>query len=141
MTLWRTYYHLVWATHQRYPLITDTCEASLYQYIEKKATSLNCSLHAINGMADHIHLVVSIPPNLAISEFVKSIKGGSSRYMNQTYTENRFAWQREYGVFSLGSKQLESAISYVQNQKRHHAESTMLLTLEPDVLINQKLKL
>jgi putative transposase len=135
MTLWRTYYHFVWATSNRLALITEAREVLLYPYIRTKTRQLECHMHEIGGMPDHIHLVVSIPPKLAIAEFVQKIKASSSRHLNQADGENRFAWQREYGVFSLGGQQLERAIAYVQNQKQHHAESTTLRALEPDNLI------
>lgn len=70
---------------------------------------------------NHIHWVVSISPTLAISDFVKKIKGSSSHYLNNVLSlkENKFAWQAGYGVFSLGQTQLERAIAYVDNQKQH----------------------
>lgn len=137
MTLWRTYYHLVWATHQRAALITETLEPELYRYIQSKARSLNCPLHAIGGMPDHLHLVVSIPPSLAIADVVMRIKGSSSHHLNRTYPNQTFAWQREYGVFSLGGKQLEGAIAYVNQQKYHHANQTVIVGLEPEALLAQ----
>lgn len=130
MTLWRTYYHIVWSTRDRLPFITDIIESDLYGYVEAKSKSLGCLLHAIGGMPDHVHLVVSIPPKLSISSFVKHIKGGSSRHIETTFSDIGFAWQREYGVFSLGSKQLPEAISYVKNQKCHHGAQTLIPSLE-----------
>ena len=62
MSLWRLYYHLVWATKERQPLINPETEAALYPYIISKADTLRCIVHAIGGVEDHIHLVVSIPP-------------------------------------------------------------------------------
>lgn len=134
MTYWRTYYHLVWATHNRQPFVTPTIEPELYRYIESKIRSLDCAFHAIGGIEDHIHLIVSIPPNLSIADFVKRIKGSSSRHLNKTFLQQTFAWQNEYGVFSLGGKQLETAIVYVQNQKQHHKERSLIHGLEPETL-------
>ena len=134
MTVWKIYYHLVWATHDRLPLIVPMVESELHDYMSGKSHSLGCRVHAIGGIVDHVHLIVSIPPNLSVSEYVKRIKGSSSRWMNQVELGQKFAWQREYGVFSLGSKQLEQAMLYVQNQKAHHAEGTMIRALEPDAI-------
>ncbi|MFH7027728.1 MAG: IS200/IS605 family transposase [Heteroscytonema crispum UTEX LB 1556] len=132
MSLWQLYYHLVWATKQRQPLIKLDKEPELYNYIIGKSHALNCIVHAIGGMEGHIHLVVSIPPTMAISEFVKKIKGSSSYYLNHTNTatSEKFAWQEGYGVFSLGSKQLEQAVNYVKNQKIHHLQGTTNSHLE-----------
>ncbi len=131
MAFWRLYYHLVWATKNRQPLIDNQREARLYPYIVSKADSVNCIIHALNGTPDHIHLIVSIPPKIAVAEFVKRIKGSSSHYLNQTFpAPPQFAWQEGYGVFSLGSKQLDTGIAYVGNQKIHHQQSTTISMLE-----------
>ncbi len=132
MALWRLYYHFVWATKEREPLIISSQEVDLHNYIIGKADSLKCIAHAINGTADHIHLIASVPPTLAIAEFVKNIKGSSAHYVNHTLssTSKNFGWQAGYGVFSLGRKQLEQAVTYVQNQKSHHAQGTLISTLE-----------
>jgi REP element-mobilizing transposase RayT len=133
MALWRLYYHLVWATKEREPLISGAREPILYGYIVRKADALSCIVHAINGTPDHIHIVASVPPILAISSFVKVIKGSSAHYLNQASSSaNNFGWQAGYGVFSLGQKQLERAIAYVHNQKIHHAEGTTIRALEED---------
>jgi putative transposase len=134
MTIWRTYYHLVWATRDRAPLITEQVEAELYGYIQAKSKSLDCPCHALGGIADHIHLIVSIPPSRAVADFVMRIKGSSSHHLNQIHLNQRFAWQREYGLFSLGAQQLERAIAYVAQQKHHHATQTLINALEPDRL-------
>jgi putative transposase len=128
MALWRLYYHLVWGTKKRQPLINPDRESVLYHYIIGKADALACMVHAINGIEDHIHLVVSITPTLSIADFVKNIKGSSAYHLNQdlSASKDKFAWQEGYGVFSLGSKQLDQAVIYVQNQKLHHLNGTAL---------------
>ena len=119
--------------------------------------SLECQLHAIGGVSDHIHLVISIPPSIAVSEVVRRIKGSSSHFANRikrddiqiNNRESTFAWQREYGVFSLGGQQLvgkaslfaerpegkeNRAVAYVVNQKEHHAQGSSERFLEPDII-------
>ena len=131
MALWRLYYHLVWGTKNRELLINYEREARLYPYIVSKADALNCITHAINGTENHIHIIASIPPGLSIAEFVKRLKGSSSHYLNQNYPyPPKFIWQEGYGVFSLGAKQLEMAIAYVENQKIHHQQNTTISMLE-----------
>jgi putative transposase len=134
MALWRLYYHLVWATKERQPLVVPRIEPRLYSYIIGKADSLGCIIHAIGGMEDHIHLITSIPPSLSIAGFVKHIKGSSAYQLNQdsSPTSAKFGWQRGYGVFSLGGKQLDEAIAYVSNQKQHHSQGTAIASLERD---------
>ncbi|KST64422.1 IS200/IS605 family transposase [Mastigocoleus testarum] len=134
MAFWRTYYHLVWATKERQPLITLEKENKLYNYIIHKADNLNCIIHAVGGIEDHIHLVASIPPSLSIADFVKNIKGSSAHLLNKNSRLSTnpisFSWQRGYGVLSLGGKQLEQAVSYVENQKNHHSQKTVINSLE-----------
>ncbi|MDJ0736313.1 MAG: IS200/IS605 family transposase [Nostocaceae cyanobacterium] len=134
MAFWRTYYHIVWATKERQSLITPNRETDLYNYIIDKANNLNCIIYAINRIEDHIHIIVSIPPSLSIAEFTKNIKGSSAHLLNKNHRLSAdaipFAWQRGYGVLSLGSKQLEQAISYVKNQKNHHSQGTAIPSLE-----------
>ncbi|MFH7028125.1 MAG: IS200/IS605 family transposase [Heteroscytonema crispum UTEX LB 1556] len=133
MALWRLYYHLVWATKERQSLIKLELETPLYGYIIGKADSKSCIVHAIGGMEDHIHIVVSIPPNISIADFVKNIKGSSAHQMNHTLStanSNKFVWQEGYGVFSLGRKQLDQAVAYVQNHKTHHLQQTAIAYLE-----------
>ena len=138
MSLWKLYYHLVWSTHERLPLITPKREAPLYQYCHGKADALGAHLYAIGGIDNHVHLIVSIPPKIAISEFVRRIKGSSSHYLNSRYPDDdgcKFKWQQNYGVFSLGRKQLDFAIAYTQKRKQHHLNYTTLHAIEPEALL------
>jgi len=134
MAFWRLYYHFAWATKERHPLITPDVDTVLYGYIIGKAHALGCIIHAIDGVENHIHLVVSIPPKLSISDFVKGIKGSSAHHLNHASDISipQFGWQRGYGVFSLGGKQLDDAVAYVRNQKEHHRQGTTILSLEHD---------
>jgi len=125
MSFWRLYYHLVWSTKNREPMISSEIEPRLYAYIIRKATELGSFVYAINGWSDHIHLVVAIPPKLALADFVKNIKGASSHDLNQEAgLDYEFTWQRGYGALSLGEKQKPAAVQYVKDQKRHHEERT-----------------
>jgi putative transposase len=134
MALWRLYYHVVWATKERQPLIDPHYEADLHSYIIGKADALKCITHVINGTDNHLHLVASVPPTVAIAEFVKNIKGSSAHYVNHALSpaSKNFGWQAGYGVFSLGRKQLDQAVVYVQNQKVHHAQGSTIQAFEQE---------
>jgi putative transposase len=136
MPLWNLNYHFVWATYERFPLITSVREVTLYRWIKSRTHGLGGDLHAIGGIADHVHLIVSIPPSLAPSAYVKLIKGGSSRFVNLNHPDPnaKFKWQEEYGVFSISDRNLDHAIAYAQNQKQHHANGTIFPNIEPDAL-------
>jgi putative transposase len=129
MSLWRLYYHIVWATKERHPFISSEVEKPLYNYIIGKSEQFSCIVHAVNGMPDHIHLVASIPPTIAVAEYIRKIKGSSSNYLNKIMG-NRFQWQNGYGVFTVGVKNLEIATNYVKKQKEHHQNKTTIKILE-----------
>jgi REP element-mobilizing transposase RayT len=131
MPFWRLHYHLVWGTKNRLPLISEEIEPALFSVLAKKAADLGVILHGVNGIADHVHLIVSIPPKLAISTVVKELKGVSSHYLNHSGgMEGTFAWQRGYGALTIGERQLETALEYVKGQKEHHAQATTNSWLE-----------
>lgn len=131
MPYWKLFYHIVWSTKNRLPLIDPAWEEDLYGYMWGKATALGCIPRAINGMADHTHVVISIPPRLSIATAVGQLKGASSHHVNRVYVSNKsFAWQTEYGVFSISEKALPFIIEYVKNQKKHHAENLINSSLE-----------
>ena len=104
MPYWELYYHIVWGTKNRLELIDPAWEQDLYGYIRGKATALECFPHAIGGIADHIHIAISIPPKLAVATLIGQLKGASSHHVNKTYTNGSFLWQTEYGVFSFSEK-------------------------------------
>jgi REP element-mobilizing transposase RayT len=131
VSFWRLYYHLVWATKNREPLITPEIEGKLYAYTVRKAAERAVYVYAINGWYDHMHLVVAIPPKQAISDVVKTLKGASSHYLNQDQELGEpFAWQRGYGALTLGERQRPQAEAYVRDQKTHHAQQTANAWLE-----------
>jgi putative transposase len=126
MAYYRLFYHIIWATKNREPIISDKWEQDLYGYIWGKSTALECLPHAINGMPNHIHLFISVPPKLSISNIVGQLKGSSSRYINQILQpEVHFAWQSSYGVLSVSERNRSKLIYYVNNQKRHHMAGTI----------------
>lgn len=140
MSFWRNYYHIVWATRNREPLIQLSFEPALYAYLVNKGRELGIITYAINGWVDHVHLVVSIPPKLSVAEAVKRLKGASSFYVNQVLRPesiSHFAWQRGYGCFTLGERQRAIAEAYVRNQKQHHAEQNTNRWLELETHLDE----
>jgi putative transposase len=75
----------------------------------------------IGGVADHVHLLLSLPTTIPIAKAIQLIKGGSSGWIHQTYREMRnFSWQKGYGAFSVSISQVPKTIQYIQNQAEHH---------------------
>ena len=133
MPYWRLFYHLVWATKGRAPLLDDLRGAVVERSIRSTCDEPGMHLFDLALMLDHVHLVVSIPPRLAISGVVQRLKGASSFAANGADLPpqaNRFAWQNEYGIFSFGEKSLPTVIDYVRNQTARHAANTLWPALE-----------
>jgi REP element-mobilizing transposase RayT len=131
MAYWRLYYHFVWGTKDRLALIDDQIEPKIYAAIAAKAKELGGTVHAIGGMEDHVHLVVSVPPKIAVSEFVGLVKGNSSHFVNHVLKPGfHFVWQGEYGVHSFSEKDLPAIVKYAVNQKEHHQQGKTWVKLE-----------
>ena len=113
------------------PLLKEHMEADVYAYITKVCADDGCELIAIGGMPDHIHVLVNFSNTLSISEFLRHVKGGTSRLINATLDPDaNFAWQRGYAVFSISKSDIGSTQKYILNQKQHHATEKLWPALE-----------
>jgi len=112
-------------------LIVPEWENSLHNVIAAKATELGAFVYVASGVEDHVHLVVSVPPRIALSTFIGQVKGNSSYFVNhELAVDAHFAWQGEYSVVSFGSKMLDMVVRYAMSQRKHHADGTMIAMLE-----------
>lgn len=133
MPYWRLLYHLVWATKGRQPILVGEAEATVCRVVRLVGDELRVHVIAIGTMPDHIHVVASIPPSLAISEVVKTMKGRSSRIVSQDRgadSMDTFGWQSEYGVLSFGDQALTSVVDYVEHQRERHGRKDLWAKLE-----------
>lgn len=132
------FHHIVWGTKNREPMIVPRLETILYAHIRQKCAEMKISVHAINRMPDHIHLVCSVPASLAVSDFVKRIKGGSSHFVNHHDFDTFLFWQPGYAVLTFSAHDLRRVTSYVENQKAHHENGKLSSKMEyiPDIPSN-----
>lgn len=132
MPFWVCYYHIVWTTRNREPLITPQTEPVLFKAVETKSSEFNAPVLAVNGVADHIHIAVCIPPKIAVSDWVGNVKGASSHAVNTAFSNlpTQFRWQGSYGVLSFGVKNLDMVRDYILHQKQHHANNSLYDYLE-----------
>lgn len=131
MPYWQLYYHLVWATRNREPLVTAGLEPELHAYLRGKGVALNGIVHAVGGVADHVHLAVSIPPRVAVADFVGQFKGSSAHWVNHVAGyPGHFGWQEGYGVFSFSKRGLAAVVRYLLEQRRRHEQGKLLPALE-----------
>jgi REP element-mobilizing transposase RayT len=132
MPFCQLFYHLVWSTKDRQPLLTTQVEPAIHSYLRQKAMGLEATVFALNGTDDHVHMVVSIPPKIAVANFVGQVKAVASTRYNKTEAgrQSPFFWQEEYAAFSFDRKRLPNYVGYVERQKIHHAERTTIPILE-----------
>jgi putative transposase len=127
MPLCQLFFHLVWTTKNRLPLISDDVECTLFSAIRRKASGLRVQLFALHGWTDHLHLVASLPAELSVAKTIGAMKGYSSFCINHCGLAGSFYWQEEYGAFSLDRASLPLCIRYIENQKEHHTQKTGLI--------------
>lgn len=119
------YIQIVFAVKGRQNLISKKWKDEVYKYITGIITNQKQKLIVINGMPDHIHILVGIKPNISLSDLVRDIKSSSSKYINeQKWVNGKFEWQTGFGAFSYGHSQLSNVIKYIENQEEHHKTRT-----------------
>ncbi len=125
--------HVTWHTKESLPLLTPQVRDVVYRYLRQRIINTpGAFVHEIGGMETHVHLVISVPPTLLISEFVGQLKGASSHEVNDRLgmRGKKLQWQAGYGVVSFGSGDLEWVKEYVQNQEAHHSSGRVYDRLE-----------
>ncbi len=116
--------HCVYSTKEQRNLITSELAARLYPYIGGIARENKIKLLKIGGVPDHIHLLISLPSTISISKAMQLIKGGSSKWVHDSFPEHRlFEWQQGYGAFSIGIGDVERTTAYIENQAEHHQKT------------------
>ncbi|WP_433836460.1 IS200/IS605 family transposase [Flavobacterium anhuiense] len=117
--------HFVFAVKYRKAIIHKNWKDELYKYISGIIRNNNHKLLAINGVSDHIHILVGFRPVQSISELMKNVKQNSSKWINENrFINTHFEWQEGYGAFSYSKSQLHAVINYIENQEQHHKQKT-----------------
>ena len=105
----------------RQKLIHESWEDELYKYITGIITQKNQKLLAINGMPDHIHILIGMRPSCCLSDLVREIKKSSTTFINENnFVKSKFRWQSGFAAFSYSNSALNNVIRYILNQKIHH---------------------
>jgi len=118
-------FHLIWSTREREPMITADFKPRLYAYMETLFEDEGAHVVIMNGMPDHVHILVHTKPSILLSTLVRKVKGASCRWTHQNISElEHFGWQDGYGAFSVGYSNKEAVYRYIQNQEEHHRQST-----------------
>lgn len=116
---------IVFAVKRRENLISPVWEDELYKYIAGIIKSKDQKLLAINGMPDHIHILIGMRPSCCLSDLVREIKKSSDAFINEKgFLKNKFYWQSGFGAFSYSRSSLDNVVKYINNQKQHHQKTT-----------------
>ena len=120
-TFSQIYIQTVFAVSSRMSLIKPPFKEDVYKYITGIVKKQGQKLIAINGMPDHVHILIGLRPSMALADLVQEIKVDSTNFINKNrWVHGKFSWQEGYGAFSYGHSQLTTIIKYIQNQEHHH---------------------
>jgi putative transposase len=124
--------HIVFSTYQRQRSIAEPNQKKLWGYLAGITKNLRCQPMAIGGIEDHVHLLIALPADLDIAEYVNKLKSSSSKWLKQFRKD--FAWQKGYGSFSVSASNLGAVSKYIDTQAEHHkkidSRAEFLLLLE-----------
>ena len=118
-------FHLIWSTKNREALITDDIKNRLYGYIKTVINDKKQHVYVINGMPDHIHLLIGLSPTICVSDFIKDVKTSATKWMHSSPINLKtFSWQEGFSAYTVGYSTIQSVIQYIKNQENHHQTVT-----------------
>lgn len=117
--------HVVFSTKGREPLLSTSIRPALFAYLATVSRNAGCECYRVGGIADHVHLAVRMSRTVTMAQLIEELKTASSKWL-KTHSPglNLFAWQRGYGAFSIGPRDLSKVVAYIDNQEEHHRKRT-----------------
>ena len=117
--------HVVFSTKGRRPLLDPALRDRLLPYLGGIVEKFGAFLVASNAVVDHVHLLILLPPAVAPAGIVRAVKGGSSKWVHETWSDRAsFAWQEGYGAFSVSRRSTPDIVRYIAGQAEHHERAT-----------------
>jgi REP element-mobilizing transposase RayT len=117
--------HAVFTTKNREPWLPSSLRERLYPYICGIARENRLKVLCIGGTDNHIHILLSLNSTTSIAKTIQLIKGGSSKWIHETFPEQKlFSWQEGYGAFSIGISNVDETRQYIENQEKHHSKES-----------------
>ncbi len=111
--------HLIWSTKNREPILIPSLKSEVYKVIKEIATEYEIYLDCINGIEDHVHLLVRLRTDQSVADVVKTIKGNSSEHFKDN-PDKYITWQDGFAAFSVSPDNVKRVRSYIYNQEKHH---------------------
>jgi putative transposase len=118
-TYFSALFHCVFSTKNRQRLIPDHLQNDLWHFMGGIARQNGMTSLRVGGTCDHVHMVIAVPPTVALAKAMQLVKSGSSKWMNNCHVRG-FRWQEGYGAFSIGISQLPATLRYIDGQREHH---------------------
>lgn len=119
--------HYVFAPKYRNATLDKSWRPDLFSYITGIVQNHGHKMLQINGMADHVHMLIGLRPTQSVAELIKEVKEDSSGWINENHlVRHHFKWQEGYGAFSHSKSQVQKVIRYIQEQETHHAKVSFL---------------
>jgi len=113
--------HRVWSTKKRKPFLSSDVRNRLWPNLGGIARENKIKALAIGGVADHVHMLISLPKTLSVSKALQLLKGNSSKWIHDTFPKfHSFEWQEGYGAFSVGISAVHATVRYICDQAEHH---------------------
>jgi REP element-mobilizing transposase RayT len=117
--------HCIFSTKDRAPHLTKQIAPGAFAYMGGIVRSFGGVPLLINGVADHVHMLVSLPPTIAVAEAMRLVKANSSKWIHEQWPDQRaFGWQNGYGAFSVSRSNQETVLTYIAGQEEHHETVT-----------------
>jgi putative transposase len=118
--------HIIFSTKERMPLIRSEFKSELHAYMGGIIREIGGKAVIINGTADHVHLLVGLPPNCSLSDAMRVLKTNSSRWAREQKRAAKFGWQAGYGAFSVSQSNTQAVMAYIAHQEEHHQKVSFL---------------
>ena len=115
--------HVIFSTKDREPWIQSEIRSELHAYLGGLTRELKGKAYGVNGTNDHVHMLLSLPPNISTSDALRFIKSNSSGWV-RAKGKRPFAWQLGYAAFSVSKSNVAQVLKYVANQEQHHRRVT-----------------
>jgi putative transposase len=119
------YSHFTFSTKERRPVITPDFRERLWEYMGGIAREHKMAPIAIGGVADHVHLLLTMPATMSVAKAIQTVKAVSSKWVHETFPDKwAFRWQAKYGSFSVSASQVDRIVAYIKRQEQHHKKMT-----------------
>jgi putative transposase len=120
-SFYKIWLHAIWATHKREKLLNPSIRSQIFDHIREYCAANDIFIKEINGISDHVHILMNLPPKQAPAAAINLIKGESSNWINkENLLKAKFSWQEGYSIFSISKSHVPRVRRYIQNQERHH---------------------